>query len=154
MKLTRDNVIEVTRDCLYSPEEAPSPENSPPPEGAILVEGIIRNWGFHPQRLESHREDVRSMLSELSDQFMLSKGGGWSFMNASFTKDETFWGDQQDAECLICLAIGLNLTKFQLPKFLWEAFPGGVPYVTVLDVVLPESKEISIEESKEARSPS
>lgn len=94
------------------------------------------------------------MLSELPDQFMLSKGGGWSFLNVPFTKDEKFWGEQPDAECLICLGIGLNLAQFQLPRFLWAAFPGGVPYVTVLDVVLPESKERNSEESKEARSPS
>lgn len=35
----------------------------------IDAEGIVRKFGFHPERLESYREEVKNILNELPDKF-------------------------------------------------------------------------------------
>lgn len=130
MELTRENVHNTIRDCLYTEEEIKA-TNGKAPEGTIMVEGIMNRFGMHPERLESHREDVKSMLSQLPDEFMRSKGDGWSFLNAAVRKDGTQWGEQPDMEILFCLGMGLNLVKYTLPREMWDTLPGGMPYYTV-----------------------
>lgn len=121
MKLTSENVTAVMKDCLFKDDESR--------DGAILVPGIVRDFGLHPTRLESHREDILSMLQELDPAFYASVGGGWSFLNLPMRKDGSQWGEQANAEELYILAAGLKLAKFCLPREMWSALPGGVPYI-------------------------
>ena len=45
-------------------------------------------------------------------------------------KDGNQWtGFHQRMEQLLMLGIGLGLMEIQVPRNLWEAFPGGMPYV-------------------------
>lgn len=130
MELTAANVDTVMRDCLFFAEEAPN--NQVPPD-AVVVHGIIRSFGFHPGRLESHRENVRSMLMELPPEFLASRGGGMSFLNACMTRTGKHWGEHSNMECLFVLGIGLGLAKWCLPREMWGVMPGGMPYVVVDD---------------------
>jgi hypothetical protein len=34
-------------------------------------------------------------------------------------------------EMLFCLGIGMGLAKWLLPKNMWSALPGGMPYVGI-----------------------
>lgn len=129
MKLTAPKVIDILTDCLYRGNES---SNGKPPENAVIVEGVVRSYGFHPQRLESHRAEVKELLAELPDNFQSDKGGGWSFLNACMTKDGEQWGEHIDMEALFCLGIGLGLAKWQMFT-MKQVLPGGMPYVVVLN---------------------
>lgn len=126
MELTDDNVQNVFIDCLFNEDE-----NT---DDMIKVEGIINIFGFHPKRLESHRDDVMSMLKQLPEEFMASTGGGWSFLNACMRKDGVQWtGLHRSQEQLFVLGIGLGIAEYLLSRDMWKLFPGSVPYVRVND---------------------
>lgn len=101
-----------------------------PPDGAIVVEGIVNNFAYHPQRLEAARPKVAQLIREIvSDEFLKSKGGGFSFMSLCEDRSGEQWGEHPDMETFMCLAIGLKLAGYCVPKMLWPALPGGMPYV-------------------------
>lgn len=118
-------VKEIFLDCLFKDGEDTT--------NHVRAEGVVHNVGFHPQRLESYRNEVTTILGCLPEPFMMSKGGGWSFLNTCMDRDGSQWGEQLNAEELLLLGIGLGKVKCQVPRELWSAFPGGVPYYTVLD---------------------
>ena len=129
MELTQKNVETVLKDCLYTDEEV---SNGEVPKECVKVEGITVNFGFHPERLASHREDIRSMLADLATEFRENMGGGWSFLNACIRQhDGEQWGEHRDMEQLFCLGIGLGIAKWLLPKNMWDVLPNGMPYVSI-----------------------
>lgn len=128
MKLTADNVNTVFLDCLFTNEEL---KNGEPTEGYIEANGIMTNVGFHPGRLESHRADIASMLSELPDSFMVGGGDGMSFLNACMTKDDEQWGEHKNVEQLFLLGMASKFVTELMPRELWGSLPGGMPYYSV-----------------------
>ena len=128
MQLTHLNIQAVIRDCLFTDAEIPG--DSPTP-AHVKGEGVMVSMAFHPERLESHREDVRSMLSQLPDDFMSDNGGGMSMLNMPFTKDGEQYGEQRDADALFILGNALGFTKFLMPRNMWSMFPDGMPYIAV-----------------------
>lgn len=124
MELTSENVETVFMSCLFSDGEDTS--------NHIKAEGIASLVGFHPERLESQRENVKSMLEFLPNDFMKTHGGGMSFLNACTTKDGVQWtGLHQQMDKLFQLGIGLGLAKYLMPKEMWKSLPGGMPYIVV-----------------------
>jgi len=73
-KLTSARVHEIYKICLYTDEELPQDPKTEEdlPDGAVIVEGIMHKTGFHPGRLEEHREEITAMVMELPDEFMAS----------------------------------------------------------------------------------
>ena len=127
MQLTAENVDTVIRDCLFRDGEST--------DKAVLVDGIVRKFGFHPERLASHKDDIFDMLKQLPNQFLQSGGGGWSFLNACNDVNGELWtGDQGTVEALMCLGIAIDKVALPLPRALWNALPGGVPYLQVRDL--------------------
>jgi hypothetical protein len=125
-------VEEIFRDCLYKDEEMAGVPEGEAPEGVVIVEGIISRFGLHPERLESHRDEVHTMLLNLPEQFQADKGGGWSFLQACDDRNGVQWtGLHQTMGDLFVLGIGLGLAKYLLPREMWSAFPGGMPYLAV-----------------------
>lgn len=116
----------IVRDCLYD-----LPAGSPAPTDAVLAEGVVGRFGFNPKKIEEHKAEIREMLLELPDEFQASKGGGWSFLNACQDRHGDLWGGQQTADELLCLGIAAGLAEIQLPREVWNALPGGVPYFVV-----------------------
>lgn len=126
-KLSSAAVNAAFMACLFTDEEAKDESLT---SKAVVVEGIVHTVGLHPEHLESKREEVKAMLSELPDQFFASKGGGWTFLNLCETKAGERWtGLQQIMEQLCMLAIGLKLGEWCVPRPMWPVLPGGVPYV-------------------------
>jgi hypothetical protein len=120
------------RASLYrEPELRDLPEGRPP-EDAILVEGITGRYGFHPARLEGQRASVTAWLKALPHTFRKNEGGGWSFLQACYQQDGVQWGEHRNMEQLFCLGIGLGLAECQVPRELWSALPGGMPYYVLL----------------------
>ena len=104
-------------------------DKNEPPEGAVCVMGVIHAYCFHPARLEEKREIIKEVLLQMPDNFFKGKGGGWSFLNLCMTKDGQQWGQHNNMDDLICIAMALGYASFPLPKELWPTLPGGVPYV-------------------------
>jgi hypothetical protein len=133
-KINPNEVERVLRDSLFKSEEVG--ENGEPPKGAVVAEGITRTFVFHPLRLESHRAFVKDCLRLLPTPFLEGHGDGWSFLNACQQEDGTLWtGEHARVEELLCLGIGLGLVKCLVPKDLWSAFPGKMPYYRILKEV-------------------
>jgi hypothetical protein len=55
--------------CLYKEEEL---KDGQPPTDAVTVEGIWINLGFHPQRLESFRQQIQDWLLALPHAITLT----------------------------------------------------------------------------------
>lgn len=119
-------------ECLYRPEEIKGLKEGEIPKGCIVVEGIRGKFGFHPERLEKQRPRVTEWLKALPHQFRKSGGGGWSFLNACNQENGVQWTSfHERMEQLFCMAMGLKLAECQMPREMWAAFPGGMPYYVI-----------------------
>jgi len=126
VKLTAQNVHEIFMGCLFANGESTNE--------FIKAEGVQMNIGFHPGRIKENEENIISMLSDLPDQFMKSKGGGWSFLNACQDKNNEQWADMhQSVDELLCLGLAISKIKFLFGREMWRDSPGGVPYFMVID---------------------
>lgn len=125
MELTANNVQTIAKDCLFRDGEDTT--------NHLIGDAIIVTIGFHPERLEAHREDIKSMLDQLHPNFRMSVKGGWTFLNMSTRADGTLWAEQPTCGVLVALANALGLMKFCLPRELWAALPGNVPYIVYMD---------------------
>ena len=117
-----DRVHALFVDSLYQGE--------PDISKAKIVEGVVRNAGFDPARLEANKPKIIELAKEmLDDAFLKDKGGGMSFMCLPFTKNEEQWGEQYDAELLYFLCAGVGCASFCMPRPYWSVMPGGMPYI-------------------------
>ena len=123
-KLTAENVVKVFEDCLFHDGEDTN--------NHVKAEGITMTVGFHPGRLDKHRKKIEAMLQELPNEFQKSGGSGWSFLNACMDKHGNQWtGLHRTMEQLFLLGIAIGKVQCQLPKEMWSALPGGMPYYVV-----------------------
>ena len=119
----------IFTDCLFRDEEIVDGQPTTEP---VVVEGITLRIGFHKERLESHRTEVRAMLDQLPETFHEETGGGWSFLNACDTRDGEQWtGLHSQMEKLFALGMGLGIVECQMPREMWGILPGGMPYYVV-----------------------
>lgn len=122
--LDPQRVEEIFLDCLFRDGEDTSTH--------VKAEGIMATIGFNPERLEGHRQEIEAMLAELPDDFRESGGGGMSFLNACMDRHGNQWtGLHQTMDQLFTLGIGLDKASFLLPREMWGALPGGMPYLVV-----------------------
>jgi hypothetical protein len=120
-ELTAEAVREVFRACLVDPGT----------EDAIQVDGIVHKVMLSKPKLTECKEQIEALLAELPDQFQEGGGGGWSFLNACLDRHDVQWGEHVDMERLFMLGMGIDKVVCQLPRELWVALPGGVPYYMV-----------------------
>ncbi|MFH1955712.1 MAG: hypothetical protein ABIJ36_02250 [Patescibacteria group bacterium] len=122
--LNAERVHDIFVDCLFRDGEDTS--------NHIKAEGIVKNVGFHPERLQNHKDEIVAMLNELPEQFHESGGGGMSFLNACNDKYGNQWTDlHQNMERLFQLGIGIGKVKLLLPREIWNVLPDGVPYYSI-----------------------
>ena len=121
--LNPSGVEKIFKDCLCNENEV---------DGAVKAEGITCTVGFDPAMLEKYRQQIVDMLNELPKEFHKETGGGWSFLNAWMDKDGNQWTSfHQQMEQLFQLGIGIGKVKCLMPKKLWAALPGGMPYYVI-----------------------
>lgn len=116
--------------ALFTPEEIGL--SAAPPADAVIVRGVQHRYGFHPDRLEEARPLIVATIQELAPSFRIDgpvAGGGWSFLNLPFDAKDQQWGEHENAEMLLVLALGLKLARYVLPRAMWHVLPGEVPYV-------------------------
>lgn len=128
MDLTSKNVEQVFMDCLFKDGEDTT--------NHLKSEGIINTVGFHPERIEEHKQDIYKMLLNLPDAFHEKTGGGMTFLNACNDKHGDQWtGEQRIMEQLFLLGQASSAVKCLMPRSMWTALPGGMPYYVVLSNV-------------------
>jgi hypothetical protein len=128
--ISSERVEEIFFDSMFKDEEI---VNGEPTTEPVKVIGIVRNCGFHAERLNSHKQEVKEFLSQFPDDFYKSKGGGHTFLNFCNLKDDTQWTDLHiRMEQLMQLGIGLGLIEYCAPREVWKVLPGGMPYITII----------------------
>ena len=114
--LTANRVEELFSACLAR-------------EGGIDVHGIMTSANLN---VTGHEEEIGTMLADLPEEFQARGGGGWSFLNACDTKNGEQWtGMHSTMERLFMLGIAVGKARWLLPREMWGALPGGMPYVSV-----------------------
>lgn len=130
--LDSTEVKEVYLSCLYDDDKIEGLKEDEVPEGAIVVDGITMKTGFDPEKIAKKKGKILEMLGELPESFMHNKGGGYSFLAACNDKDGRQWtGEHRMMELLFMLGLGINRVALCLPRKMWSALPGGVPYYVV-----------------------
>lgn len=115
-------------DCLYKDEEITNPNVAP--EGAVLVNGIVTNIGFEPNRLKNNKPKILELATKIvTDPFLKGKGDGMSFLQLCEDREGIQWGEHRNMEELFLLCKGLGMADFVLPREMWTMFPGGMPYI-------------------------
>jgi hypothetical protein len=99
-------------------------------EGALVVDGIVRKFGFSQEKINQHREEIRELLADMPDAFQKNSGGGMSFLNLCMDKHGDQWAEHPTMEALVALGIAAGMASYSLPRQMWSILPGGVPYVT------------------------
>lgn len=135
-KLKSETVSAIFKDCLFAEQ--------PVRRSYLPAEGVTMKVGFDPDKVSAHDGEIAALLAELPDQFDEVKGGGWSFLNACYDKHGAQWtGMHSVMEELFLLGIAAGRVKCLLPREMWSALPGGVPYYVVLAMPAPVEPKIA-----------
>jgi hypothetical protein len=119
--LTGTRVGNLFRDCLAATEA-----------DGKLIDGVVSSAAFDQAKVDARRDEIAALLAELPGQFRKSGGGGWSFLNACQDRHGNQWtGEHRSMEQLFMLGMAAGLVTLQLPRALWDALPGGMPYYMV-----------------------
>ena len=122
--LTSEAVEALLLECLLK-------EDEPLTEG-IGVEGVIRSFYFHRQRIHAKREEVMQLLAELPDAFRRTVGGGASFLIACEDRHGRRWtGMHMSMEELFALGIAIGRVRYLLAREAWSSLPGCMPFLVV-----------------------
>ena len=121
MQLTPDAVDAVFNACQSD-------------DGDVEVDAIVATVKFDGAKLADYGESIVGLLMELPDEYRESVGGGWSFLNACMDRHGNQWtGLHMEMGKLFALGQGAGLVSCLVPRELWSALPGGVPYYMVKD---------------------
>lgn len=118
MKDKAKKVNDLMLDCLNGKEE-----------GALVVKGIVRTFGFSPEKIAAHKEEIRALLAAMPDEFQQDKGGGMSFLNLCMDRDGEQWAEHPTMEALVALGEAAGMASYPMPREMWSILPGGMPYV-------------------------
>ena len=125
MPLTADRVNTIFAQAIASQEEIDA-------EKAVLTDVLVGVVGLVPERLEPFREEIGEMLHELPETFHMDKGGGWSFLEACNDRHGNQWtGLHRTMAELFALGVATDQAVCLLPRAMWSALPGGMPYYGV-----------------------
>jgi hypothetical protein len=127
--LRADVVHNIFVDCLYREDEMRGisiHELAESAHGHGVVHKVVP---LHPERLATHKEEINDLLDELHNDFK----EGMSFLKMPFDKHNHQWGEHPNCEELLILGDAIGRIEFCLPRDMWSALPGGVPYFFLLD---------------------
>jgi hypothetical protein len=125
MKLESKAVLNLMQLCI-------APEHEIEVPGVKIVEGIVSKFPFDEGKIQEHSETIREMLMELPVTFREEEGGGWSFLQACQDRHGNQWtGLHVVMETLMCLGVAAGHVQILLPREMWGALPGGMPYFMI-----------------------
>lgn len=129
LQLNSQNVHNIFLSSLFTGQ--PSAEDL---KRAKYVDSVVLHVGFDSAKLEKNRDSIIELLEQLPKEFRENEGGGLSFLYGCMLDDfESQWGEQLRVDELVALGIGIDMVEFNLPRELWTALPGGVPYFYIKD---------------------
>lgn len=133
-ELNTENVDRIFADCMFrSHEEYEECKKEGLHFFVRSIQNTNVNVGFHPERIEKHRQEIREMLLQLPEGFFKDKGGGASFLQAACAKDGELWaGFHTEVEKLCLLGLASKQMRMLTPDAeIWPMLPGGMPYLRV-----------------------
>lgn len=111
-------------------------------DGVTEVDTIAGPTWLRDSAVADNKARIAGLLSELPDEFLASKGGGWSLLNGCTDRHGELWtGMQLTVAKLFALGEAAGLVQCQLPREVWAALPGGMPYYVVNDTEFPQNYE-------------
>lgn len=113
-------ISELVEFCSFNPDQDVT-------IGIIPVEGVVKDFIFDPDKLESRKAEILEQIDGLPAEF----SEGWSFLQACMNKEGIQWGGHKEMEELMVLGIAIGKIEICLPRALWMALPGGMPYFQV-----------------------
>lgn len=127
VELTTKNVSGIFHDCLFRVGESHS--------NMVVASGILFKVGFHPERLQSHKEEIITLCNKL---YIRSAKGRKrytaSFMNMCMKEDGDIWtGVQKIMEELLLLGIAVGKMRILQTREEWASMPGGVPFIEIYE---------------------
>lgn len=126
IELTQENVTRIYVECVGRKENC---DTQP-------FDGVMHIHNYDMNKVNEHKDQIKSMLWQLPDTFFKSKGGGWSFLNMCVRRDDYQWtGLHADVERLMTLGMAAGYVSYLLPKNLWHILPGDMPYIVINDEV-------------------
>lgn len=120
-KISAKRVREILSNCFFKQLNV----------GAvgIKVEGIMNTFVFDPEKVKEYEGEILSYLIELNEDIREDKGGGISLIMIPMDKNDDQWGEQQNADELMCLGMAIGRIKYLIEeRAMWRIFPGAVPY--------------------------
>ncbi len=132
MKDYANQITTVLIDCFYRGEEIKDDASGQPilPEDAVIIEGMTMKFGLHPDRVKAHAAEIHDLIAKIvADDFLVGKGGGYTFLNLCMDRDGEHWGEHKNCEELIVLGMAVGRAGYCLPREVWSVLPGSVPYV-------------------------
>lgn len=123
-------VSRIYTACLYPDVEADLLGKQEAMKQGKFGAGILTDTVFKPSSLLTHRAEIFALLRRMPAAFHRGSGDGWSFLNLCNDAAGNLWtGEHRQMEKLVSLAMALGVGQFIFPRDLWEALPGGMPYV-------------------------
>ena len=132
MLINPNRIHEIFLDCLFKEGEDHSQY--------ISASGLTISVDFHPERIEKYSDEIHNILLNLPKEFQEDEGGGYTFLNMVLDKENNHCMEQSTAQELLLLSMGSGWADNLLPREVWSALPGGVPYI----IVYKERKEVKI----------
>ena len=123
MLISADRVHEIFMDCLFREDESR--------DSYLLAHGLTVAVGLHPDRTEGYADEIHEILLNLPEAFQENTGGGYSFLYMTRDKEDNLCMEQTTAQELLMLGLATGWASLPMPRVLWPALPGGVPYVMV-----------------------
>lgn len=124
-----NTVFELLGEVMVDDKSIGKLPSKPEQGRGKVIEGFVYSYLVDVEKLEKDRDIVRSWIAMLPTEFLAEGGGGWTALNLQQTGAGEQWGEQIDGERLYVLAAALGIAKPVLPRAMWSAFPGGMPYV-------------------------
>ncbi len=133
MELPAKNVHDLFWSCMWNKEELDTLSKEELMERSKVVQGVAKTFGFNPYRLQSHRDEVKDLLSQVNPGFWdNSPEKGMLFIELGVVfSTKQLWGEHPTMEMLMGMAIGLGLMKYLMPRTMW-ALTMGVPMLAIV----------------------
>lgn len=124
--ISAKKVNEILLDCIFDTSSFGGEEAK-----CYHIEAITDMFIIDAEKIKQYKSKIVKMLYNLPAEFQEESGGGYSFLNMPTDKNGELWGGQKSAEELYVLGAAIGRCGFLMPRELWNALPGGVPYIAV-----------------------
>jgi hypothetical protein len=140
-RLSSTQVDQLFRSCLWDDEQIAGLAYEEIQARSFVAEGVVHTVGFDPAKIQRARPRIDDMLDELDPKF----AQGWSFLNLCWDRHGEQWtGFHLVVEQLVQMGMAIGRVRYCLPRDMWSALPGAMPYVIVSPKATAEAPPIKL----------